>query len=271
MLKIPSPAGWTPSQRTISLEGGERFLIASTISKGGFRSYEPEVFAAMAAFLELNPASHLLDVGANVGVFSLTMAALFGDLTRITAFEPAPDLFKYLESAVERNGLRVDTRCVALGVEDGEASFYLSAKSDASNSLNRKFRAHRDVIPVTVRRLDSIASSFVEANETVIMKIDTESTEPDVLDGARRFVSEHRPTIICEVLAGRTENRLAEWLSEAGYEGVHITRSPDWRGTTSLLGDPSYQHRDWLFLPVGASTTALQAGFQKWLDVFERA
>ncbi|UJR86882.1 FkbM family methyltransferase [Sandaracinus amylolyticus] len=246
------------ARQSLDLRGASRFFIGDIVVRGGLKSYEPEVFAMMGALIETaNAPVRLLDIGANVGVFSLTMAATYGPALRVTAFEPMPDIAEFVRDAASRNELAIDVREMALGARDERASFYVSSRSDASSSLNRRFRPHRAVIEVDVRTLESLATAWDDAS--FVLKIDTESTEPDVLEGGRAFIEKHRPPVICEVLAGRTEDRLWSFFSSVGYRAIHITGEPEWAGASALAGDPAYVHRDWLFAPAAPSPELVAA------------
>jgi hypothetical protein len=82
-----------------------------------------------------------------------------------------------------------------------------------------------------------------------VIKLDTESTEPDVLAGARRCIAEHRPWILCEVLAGRTEARLTEVMAPFGYHWYHVTDKIPWTRAQTIVGDQTHRHLMWLFAP----------------------
>ena len=57
-----------------------------------------------------------------------------------------------------------------------------------------------------------------------LVKIDTASTEPDVLDGLRGTLGRDRPWIVCEVLKGRgAEERLGPVLGPLGYRSYRLT------------------------------------------------
>jgi hypothetical protein len=68
---------------------------------------------------------------------------------------------------------------------------------------------------------------FVRENEIEridLMKIDTETTEPDVLLGAKDILRKDQPNIICEVLKGRAEGqKLREILQPFGYKFYLLT------------------------------------------------
>lgn len=265
VLRIPHPDGVSPARASLDLEGAEEFYVGKTVLEGGFAGYEPEVFAALNALVETTEGPvRFLDIGANVGLFSLVLAAVHGDGVRVSCFEPMPALADFVRKAARRNGLAVELATCALAAEDGVATFYLSSQSDASNSLNRRFRPHRDTMEVEVKRLDTL---YADMDGPLVIKLDTESTEPDVLEGGKALIERCRPPIVCEVLAGRTEDRLAKFFAEHAYASIHLTDAPDWAGADAPVGDSTYTYRDWLFLP-GPADPALVRAFARWYGAF---
>lgn len=266
-LALPHPrsrAGAVPE--SLDLSGAEQFYVGGLVAAGGIPAYEPEVFAMLCALLETSARPAVfLDVGANIGLFALVAKAMFGPGLSVKAFEPMPELAEFVESAAKRNSLAIDVRREALSDNRGTATFYLSAQADTSNSLNRRFRPHLGEIEVLTETLDHITRDSSPAS--FVVKIDTESTEPDVLEGAGEFVSTQRPYIICEVLAGRTEERLEAWVNEAGYHAFQITPQPHWSGGGPIEGDPTYEHRDWLFAPKKPNR-ALKKAFRRWMTAW---
>ena len=85
-----------------------------------------------------------------------------------------------------------------------------------------------------------------------LLKIDTESTEPQVLAGMLKTIERDRPQIICEVLPDLTETRIEELLSPLGYSFYRITD----RGLVrqeSITGDLIF--RNYLFSPAAELET----------------
>jgi FkbM family methyltransferase len=224
-------------------------------------TYEPDVLAVLLALLGQHRTSRFINVGANIGYFAVIAKKLFGDRVEVHAYEPMPKLAARLDKAQRKNRIRFSVCGSALADFEGTAPFHLSARSDTSNSLNPNFRPSRDVIDVPVATLDSefpspapIAGSSsvgAGAEPATVLLIDTESTEPAVLRGGLRFIERVQPAIICEVLAGRTEDELSELVDRIGYASYALTDTgPVLR--SEVVGDRTYQHRDWLFLPPAA-------------------
>jgi FkbM family methyltransferase len=187
----------------------------------------------------------VLDIGANIGIYA-GLASTLSD-REVYAFEPMPQLADEARNFASDNGLAFWTDSVALGAENGEATFYLSDSTDSSNSLAEGFRQSSKQIQVKVQTVDDyVAQTGIRP---AIMKIDTETTEPDVLAGATETIAKCRPWILCEVLAGRVETRLTEVLAPFGYHWYHINGQVPHAETNEIVGDPTHEHLMWLFTP----------------------
>jgi len=123
----------------------------------------------------------MLDIGANVGLTSVTRAIL-GDAALIYAAEPAPDNFACLVRTVIDNGLQgtVLPDRVAISDHDGTATLWRSG-SIGGHTL----RAVGAGVEVPTMRLDSwIRKLGIDANAVCYVKVDTQGYESHVLDGA---------------------------------------------------------------------------------------
>ena len=64
----------------------------------------------------LRPGDAVIDVGANIGVYTLLAASVVGDQGKVVAFEPGRQSFARLQENVQLNGLhQVETRRAAVG------------------------------------------------------------------------------------------------------------------------------------------------------------
>lgn len=220
-------------------------FVPKVLQRQGFAGYEASSLPHFLAALGEAPPGAFLDVGANVGPYSLLARAC--STRSVVAFEPTPDVADVARRTGERNGLDYPVEETALGDAEGSATLYLSSTTDSSNSLNPEFRPQSGSRQVAVTTLDAwVARSDVRP---AIIKVDTETTEPAVLRGAARTVREHRPWVFCEVLAGRVEAELSEVLGEWGYTWYHLTGVGPLDPATRIVGDPEYQHLMWMLVP----------------------
>lgn len=215
--------------------------------------FEPEVADLLLWLFRDTRHGLFIDVGSNIGYFPLMLgkyAQMRGLDLAIYAHEPLPALQKVSRELQQANGISYNLRASALSDSVGTADFFVSAMSDSSNSLVAGFRKAKDVITVHLNTLDRAYLGLIRTgdfDERVLM-IDVETAEPAVLRGARTTIEKHRPTIICEVLAGRTEKDIGDFLAAVGYATYRFDDA-QWVQEDKLFGDRTYRHRDWLFLP----------------------
>jgi FkbM family methyltransferase len=223
------------------------------------QTYEAEVVELLKMLIfEQEQKSCFIDVGSNIGFFPLlvTQYAESNNLVvDVYAHEPSPKIVEIARELMRVNGLTYHLDPRAVLDRAGQVKFYLSAKSDASNSLNSRFRRHSGEIIVESCTLDDIYLTALgeSKNWNVVLMIDVESLEPKVLCGGSKFISRFRPAIICEVLAGRTEQDLEKVFVDINYDYFRFD-GYCWQREVSIFGDPNYIFRDWLFLPKERAT-----------------
>jgi FkbM family methyltransferase len=178
----------------------------------------------------LRPGMTFLDIGANIGLFSLAAGKkLSGQLSFIYAFEPCPSTFASLEANLLRNGLAtVRAIRVALSDQTGEASLYVNtALKDALNSLEDP--SHSDAEVVGREVVQTITLDDFVARENIarvdVMKVDVEGAELLVFRGGRKLLERpDAPLILYEGYSWCTAGfhyhpvELMWQLEELGYE-----------------------------------------------------
>lgn len=144
----------------------------------------------------------VLDIGANVGEFSVSAAHRVGAEGGVLAIEADPFLASLLQRTVlepANADLRLDTMCVAASGQVGIARFNLSNRGRAANALEgsgttQMGGVRRSTYAPTID-IDSVVAAWRAPD---FMKIDVEGVELAVFQGAQRTLQEHRPTILFE-------------------------------------------------------------------------
>jgi FkbM family methyltransferase len=217
-----------PGGATLRLWSRADDWVSNQVFWRGWMGYEPEtspVFFALA-----RESAVTLDIGAYVGFFAL-LAGHANPAGRVVAFEPLTEAFERLEQNVQRNRLE-NVACVraAVGGSTGTAAFFHVDSTPSgipcSSSLSHEFMREAAGVrssEVPVLRLDEFVDER-RLGPVGLIKIDTETTEPDVLEGALSTLRRDRPAIVCEVLAGRqTGPRIEELLRPLGYRFYLLT------------------------------------------------
>lgn len=207
--------------------------------------YEPEttsLFCRLAA-----RSAVVLDIGAADGLYAI-LAAAANPAARILAFEPGAAAAEVCRRNVRLNlplTLHVELHALALGAVDAESTLYVAGETGGTSSLNPAFRADRREQRVAVRTGDALLAEL-GIGRVDLIKLDTESTEPEVLRGLAGTLRRDHPDLLCEVLYGRTERALAELLGPLGYRFFWVSGDGLVRHE-AIAGDPTYRHPNYLF------------------------
>ena len=231
---------------------GRRFLVAPTVFGSWMRvsgvaefewsmalnSSEKEPATERALKRHVAEGAVVLDVGANVGYFTLLAAYLAGPGGRVHAFEPTPRTAGRLSENVALNQLRT-VEVIEAAASDQPGSAWLTVEEDSEgNWLEPSGDAQRGVRVPTIT-LDGWADERGLARVDVV-KMDCEGWEPNVLRGARRLLERSGlPPLIVEInatalqRAGHSAGSIIDQLTSLGYALWQLDRVL-WRGAPSV-------------------------------------
>lgn len=132
----------------------------------------------------LRPGDTFVDVGANVGAYTLLGGRKVGPSGRVIAIEPLPSTSRMLGLTVAINGLSdvVELHQCALGAQAGRATIYAGVTSGHSSMIH--FDELGDEFDVEVKT----GASVLGRRKPRLIKIDVEGSELDVLEGLGAFV-----------------------------------------------------------------------------------
>jgi len=184
--------------------------------------YEAGLVRALRDYL--SPRDVFVDVGANIGYFTVLAARLVGDGGRVVAFEPHPDALRILRASLDINRvahLADVIEAVAGAVHGGTARLFVSSDPvlstlDPARSPARDHFHFDGFIPVRQVTVDQwFAEHPALAARIGAIKIDVEGTEADVLAGMQQTrLASPRAVIICETAAGSAADAQ---LKQEGY------------------------------------------------------
>lgn len=156
--------------------------------------FEPEVSRVISRLL--SPGMVVVDVGANLGLYTLLASMRVGPAGQVHSFEPAPVQFHHLSLNLRLNRVsNVVANNMALADHRGTRTLYLSTGwNQGTHSLGR---AAESVSPCTVScaTLDDYADER-GLHRIDLMKADVEGAELLVLSGARKTIDRLRPGLV---------------------------------------------------------------------------
>ncbi|MCJ7634361.1 FkbM family methyltransferase [Candidatus Bathyarchaeota archaeon] len=205
--------------------------VSLALHEGPFEPIETEF-----TFKNLKDGDVFLDVGANVGYYSLAAASRYPGC-RIIAVEPCSWTFKILKRNIELNSfINISPHRTALSDYEGEARLKLNySGKEGFNTLGRSTHRYSLVVgeeTVPVVTLDSFISRL-GLGKLDFMKVDVEGAELQVFGGAREILSEpDAPIILYESQLQSTKG--------FGYHPVEILKLLDSYGYMTYLLDVSF-------------------------------
>lgn len=188
----------------------QRFL------RDGF--YEPKV--TQFFLTNIQPQADVLDVGANIGFFTIAGAKRL-TTGRILAAEPTGATFNRLTENVTRNGVtdRVILFHGMIGSSKGQGQIHFVPGMEEYSSMKApEHFAVRDkeisTESVSMERVDDLVERY--NLRPALLKVDVEGAEFSVFQGALRTIAVHRPVVISEIWRERT--------SADGHSGAELIK-----------------------------------------------
>lgn len=156
---------------------GDQVISPRLRAEGIWEPYETQLLLAL-----LQPGDVLVDVGANIGYFSLIAAAAVGEQGRVIAFEPHATNFDLLQRNVALNDFASRIECVCAGLSDraGAGALYVSAENSGDHQIYAGVEQRRSAAIKLLRGADFLRDRLPRID---VVKIDTQGSEARVVTG----------------------------------------------------------------------------------------
>lgn len=212
----------------LDVKNGKRYLVPSLFESIGFElfingCFEQENVDFIISRLRSNPGN-FLDIGANIGVFSVSAAKALPDVD-VLAIEASPMISGYLRNNVELNDLsNIRIASCAVSARDGDSVEFFDAPIEkfGMGALDPRFDG--DSVTVNTRTIDSLVEELGFDNVSAI-KIDIEGYESNAFRGAEKLLTTSSPTIMFEFCDWAEEKAVGISIGDAqrvlkdfGYE-----------------------------------------------------
>ncbi len=178
---------------------GASFLLPATdvtivpsLMLGDYETTALQMFMLLVGDLESRAA--VLDVGANVGVYSVLAARSKLGKGTVYAFEPVSANIALLEGNLARNGITSATIVPkAVGASPGSLRIYLSREDAGTHSAGGQGNDFQDVAMITL-------DDFARRRNIIVgaIKIDVEGYDGFVLEGAKALIRAQEPMLLVE-------------------------------------------------------------------------
>jgi FkbM family methyltransferase len=210
--------------------------------------YEGISINSVLPLLEGN--ENILDIGANVGYWTVNLATKINDKNKVYAFEPILSNFNRLVEMTNLNKMQNKIQSFNLGLADKPGNVGFSIKPEDIKNHADTFNAKLDMNDggdCEIVTFDSLVEQE-KINNIGFIKIDIEGYEIKFLKGATKFFSQNRPVIYGEFTpedileTGESPDFLFSFLKDYKfYQDLH-------NGTFKLINGTDYT-RDILIVP----------------------
>jgi FkbM family methyltransferase len=217
------------------------------------RRYEPEETAFIRQ--HLSSGSVFVDVGANIGFFSVLAARLVGNTGRVYAFEPDPENAAILAQNVATLPHPGTVNIIQVGAGSqsqvgylfrcadnfGDHRLFDTGETDADGRM-------RQTIPIRIQRIDDILGAEKRVD---LVKVDTQGFEVEVFRGMEQTLQKFRPLLLFEFWpfglrgAGYHPPELLQEIAKQGYQFYLIGNSLKRVEVDSLTVSDPLDERYW--------------------------
>lgn len=184
---------------------GDKY-VGQRIALEKYEPYETELILR-----QVKKGDVVVDVGANIGYYTILLADKVGKKGKVYAFEPDSTNFEILEKNIKANGLKnVVAVKAAVGSRDGKLKLYKSSENFGDHKLYGEEKVKEEV---KIIKLDNFVKEKID-----LVKIDTQGWEPEVIDGAKNLIEKWKPIMFMEYspasykIAKLDGKKMMEWL-----------------------------------------------------------
>jgi FkbM family methyltransferase len=184
-------------------------------------TYEPQISQLIQKHLKPNQVA--LDIGANIGYFSLLMAKQVGLKGTVVAFEPIPSVYNSLYQNLSLNHcLQVKAEQKAVADKVGEANMHFDEASPLS-FLSKLDNMGNLTVPVITIDDYLKTQSLTDLN---FVKIDVEGAEDRVIAGMLQSLQNFKPTVLVEIHSNSGEESFSlNRLQQLDYKLFLVSES----------------------------------------------
>lgn len=226
MTAEPSFAHAPPGLAALPLPDGVRIVVPDRLDRitPFVLREQGDWFEAEIRFVRMlaRPGMNAVDVGANYGVYALSLAARVGPGGRVWAFEPSPATAEYLRAGVAAN--RFDNVAVleaALSDRCGSSEFELNDQAELSRLAPAQQTDGRPARRVSVA-LTTLDQALREHGwpEIDFLKLDAEGEEARIVTGGAAMLADQSPLVMFEIrhCDGAIDTVAGQSLARLGYQ-----------------------------------------------------
>lgn len=176
----------------------------------------------------VTPGGCVVDIGANIGYYTLLCARRAGPAGQVYAFEPEPENFSLLQQNVRRNGYNnVQLENAAVSNTTGNLNLFISQENHGDHRVYASETDERRTVSIRAVRLDDY---FADDPPLIdLLKMDIQGAEGRALEGMKTLLQCRPPRAILTEFwplglrrAGTNASDMLRLLESMGYQLAHL-------------------------------------------------
>jgi FkbM family methyltransferase len=174
----------------------DKAIVHSLITKGIWEEFETELISKL-----IKPGDTVVDIGANIGYYTLIAAKTVGNDGRVYSFEPEPNNYELLVKNVKINDYtNAITVQKALSNKRGKLTLFMDKTNFGAHSLSQKniISQKGGFVTVETTTLDDFFGNFEKDSKIDFIKMDAEGAEGLIVEGAQGILKQNKIKILME-------------------------------------------------------------------------
>lgn len=170
-------------------------LTPYLLSRGVYKPFETDLLEKL-----LKKNMTVVNVGANIGYYTLIVANRVGPNGKVYAFEPEPKNFELLVRNIKKNGYKnILPIQIAISDKKGILKLFLDKSNLGNHSLAEQNIAEKNgFVEVETNSLDNFFEEYNKDLKVDLILMDTQGAEGLILDGAKKIIGNNKLKIIME-------------------------------------------------------------------------
>ncbi len=231
--------------RTLPLEGYLRTVSGLFFlwQRLGLGRYAPATEYVYHLPQLVHEGATVIDIGANLGYYSRTLARIVGERGRVLAVEPMPPMLAVLRHNLRRchnveilpYALGEEERTITMANDSARETGYLGT---GQNFVDEEGSATAVSFEAPMKRGSEL---FASVGRIDFIKCDIEGYELHVMREMRPLLERHRPTVLIET-GGENRPAIIRLFTELGYKGFTLDRGREVPLTAASAKDIIFRH-----------------------------
>lgn len=197
----------------------DEYISTSVIVHG---CWEPGVHDVVIAMLA--PGARVVEVGANIGYYTTTIAHRVGPEGRVIALEANPRMVGLVRRTLQLNGLQDRVTLIGKAAMDAPGQInFMTSRTNAGGGFVTIWEDHRPYADGVTITVDAVRLDDLDCGHVDMIRMDAEGTEPFILRGAAGVLAAHPDiVIVMEWALVQMESRTSvpefvDWLAGMGF------------------------------------------------------